>query len=289
MVVHLGTCAAAGVICLLMLGSMMIQAEAAPAKKDAPLVRILPAAGKPHAVPCTVYPPAPLPEGTKAGLVIHLYGRGGSHTEFNLAGPSYDELRRLLAVRGYYVIVPELGTDHWMNDNAVQTLDAIIKGMIESGEVDPRRVSMIGTSMGGGSGLAYVIRRPGVIRSICAIFPITDFAAWLREMPGYAGSIAGGHGVAAADLPPILEKLSAMKHVDAFAHVPVFLVHGGADTLVPTHHSTDFAAALRAKGCQVTYREAPGIGHDDAAAAKFQVEIADFITGEKAKDGEKLK
>ena len=281
----LWTCLTAGVICLLAMGSVLSPANAdeqpVPAKAGAPVVRVLPAEGVPDAVPCTVYPPAPLPRGKKAGLVIHLYGRGGSHTDYNLLHPAFDDVRRLLAERGYYLIVPELGTDHWMNDKAVRTLDAIIKGMTASGAVDPRRVSIIGTSMGGGSGLAYVIQRPRVIHSICAVFPMTDFAVWVQEQPHYANSIAGGHGVAVADLSPILAKLSAMQHLDAFAHVPVFLVHGGADTLVPTHHSIDLAAALNKKGFKVTYREAPGIGHDDNAAMKFQREIADFLTDRK--------
>jgi dipeptidyl aminopeptidase/acylaminoacyl peptidase len=253
-----------------------------PISQD-PLVRVLPGEGQPNAVSCTIYPPALLPKGQQPGLVIHLYGRGGSHTAYNLARPPYAGLRALLAARGCMLVVPELGTDHWMNDQAVQTLDAIIKGLTEAREIDPQRVSIIGTSMGGGSGLAYVIQRPAVIRSICAIFPFTDFGGWLKEAPHYAAGIAQAHGVTVAELPPVLNKLSAMQHVDAFAKVPVFLVHGGADTLVPTHQSTDFAAALRARHHPVIYREAPGIGHDDAAAAMFQTEIADFLTGQKRK------
>lgn len=276
-----------GLLALIGAVGVLLAAHPAPEKRspagmaaEAPQeVRVLPAQGTPDAVPCMVYPPAALPAGKRAGLVIHLYGRGGSHTEYNLARPSYADLRRLLCARGYYLIVPELGGDHWMNARAERALDAIIAGMTATGAVDPGRVTLVGTSMGAGSGLAYVIRHPDRIRRICALFPMTDFAAWLRESPGFAGSIAGGHGVATADLPPILDRLSALRHPEAFARVPVFLVHGDADTIVPPHHSRDFAALLRKRGSRVTLREAPDIGHDDAAATAFQREIADFLTG----------
>jgi dipeptidyl aminopeptidase/acylaminoacyl peptidase len=252
-------------------------AGASSITSSVPVVRVLPSARDSNAVACTVYAPEPS-KGEKAGLVIHLYGRGGSHTDFNLRNPAYDELRRLLVQRGYFIVVPELGTDHWMNDKAVRSLDAIVAGMVEAGAVDSARVHILGTSMGGCSGLAYIIRRPGVIRSICALFPITDAAAWMKERPDYAASIAAGHGVAADRLAPVLKQLSAMQHINAFARVPVFLLHGDADSCVPVHHSRDFFAALRARGARVVYREVTGGGHDDGIAARHQTEMADFLT-----------
>jgi pimeloyl-ACP methyl ester carboxylesterase len=236
-----------------------------------------PGKDQPNAVLCTVYPPK-LPRGaTKAGLVIHLYGRRGSHLAYNISRPPYAALRQLLADRGYWIVVPELGGDHWMNDKAVKTLDALIDAMIAAAGV---RVRILGNSMGAGSGLVYVAQRPGVIRSICAMYPMTDFNAWLVEKPGFAASVSGAYfDRDPAKVQLTLKQRSPMQNINAFAKTPVLLLHGDADSAVPIHHSRDFAAALAAKGCPVTLHEAPGFDHDDRIAEKYQTEIADFLTG----------
>ncbi len=265
-----------------------VPAATTPAKGDKKVPAqgtINPGKDQPNAVLCTVYPPK-LPRGTtKAGLVIHLYGRRGNHMAYNISRPPYAALRQLLAERGYWIVVPELGGDHWMNDKAVKTLDAIIEGMMASEGVDPARVHILGNSMGAGSGLVYVAQRPGVIRSICAMYPMTDFNAWLQEKPDFAKSVSGAYfDRDPAKIQLILKQRSPMQHIDAFAKAPVLLLHGDSDSAVPIHHSKDFAAALAAKGYAVTRHEVPGFDHDDRMAEKYQKEIADFLTGKTDRD-----
>ncbi len=81
----------------------------------------------------------------------------------------------------------------------------------------------------------------------------------------------------------VLDSLSPLKHVAAFADIPVFLIHGDTDIIVPPHHSRDFAEALKKQGSPVTYREASGVGHSDVIVEPFQQEIADFLTNAVAK------
>jgi dipeptidyl aminopeptidase/acylaminoacyl peptidase len=245
----------------------------------APTVQVLPYKGHLQAVPCTVCPPSPQ-AGGKPGLVVHLYGSGGSHAFYNLMRPPYGLLRRLLPERGYRVVVPDLGPSHWMNEQAMAALDAIIEGLTAGGQADPTRIHILGTSMGAASGLVYAMRRPAVVRSVCAVFPVTDLAAWAAQFPERGVSLAQAHGVQPGDAQPLFRELSPLNHVPAFANMPVYLLHGDADGVVPARHSRDFAAALRAAGCPVTYREVPGIGHDDSIAASWQEEILEFLTGE---------
>ncbi len=245
---------------------------------DKPEFLVLPRKDDAAAVKCAVYSPQLSHSPTKKGLVVHLYGRGGSCRSHNMMRESYAEVRRLLWERGYWLVVPDLGTDHWMNDRACKSVDAVIEGMIRDRDVDPARVHILGTSMGGGSGLAYVMRRPNRIRSICAVFPMTDFEQWVQERPGYLSGIARAHGVEPSEASSVLKALSALQHVESFAGIPVFLLHGSADTTVPTHHSREFAAALRNQNSPVTYREVPGLAHTDAVAEQFQQEIVEFLT-----------
>ncbi len=245
---------------------------------DKPEFLILPQKEDEAAVECAVYSPRLSHSPTKKGLVVHIYGRGGSCRSYNMMRESYAEVRRLLWERGYWLVVPDLGTDHWMNDTACKSVDAVIEGMIRDHDVDPARVHILGTSMGGGSGLVYVMRRPNRIRSICAVFPMTDFEQWVQEKPGYLSGIARAHGVKPSEAASVLQALSPLQHVAAFAGIPVFLLHGDADSTVPTHHSREFAAALRKQGSPVIYREVPRLAHTDAVTEQFQREIVDFLT-----------
>jgi dipeptidyl aminopeptidase/acylaminoacyl peptidase len=246
---------------------------------DKPQFMVLPRPGAAGAVECAVYAPRQAAPRGNGGVLLHLYGRGGSCRDYNMMRPSYATLRRRLWERGYWLIVPDLGTDHWMNNAACASLDAIIDGMVQDRGADPARIHLLGTSMGGGSALVYVMRRPDRIRSVCAVFPMTDFTVWTQEQPGYLAGIMQAHGATAATAAALLRDLSPLQHVAAFAGVPVFLLHGGADDKVPIHHSREFAAALAAQGSAVTCREVAGMAHDDAIAAAFQEEIAAFLTG----------
>lgn len=242
-----------------------------------PVVRELPGPPGQPAVVCTVYPPDAGLSGP-VGLVVHLYGSGGSHREFNAGRPSYDEFRRTLAARGTWLVVPELGPRHWMNEAACARVDAVIAAMIEQEKVDPTRVQLLGTSMGGGSSLMYVMQRPGKIRAVAAVFPMTDFERWLREQPGYRNPVEQAHRITDANRQADLKKISPLAHPAAFLKTPVFLLHGAQDKIVPPEHSRDFAAALQKAGCTVIYREAATETHRDEIAQPYQQELADFFT-----------
>ena len=263
---------------LLLLAWFAVTAHAHAAE---PVIRQVPGPDDHVPIACVVYAPQPVPEG-KAGLVVHLYGSGGSHreNEYNVGRAPYAAFRRLLAERGYWLVVPDLGPKHWMNAKACAQVDAVIAAMIKKERVDPERVHLLGTSMGAGSSLIYVMRRPERITSVVAVFPMTDFARWLQEKPGYRGPVEQAHGIAPEQRDATLAKLSPLLHPEAFRNVPVLLLHGDSDTVVPPHHSRDFAAALEEKGCAVIYHEVPGLTHNDKIAQAFQRELADFLTKE---------
>lgn len=238
--------------------------------------RALPATDHPLSVPCAVFPPI-LKPGQKPGLVIHLYGHGGSHVYYNMMRPPYARLRRHLRESGYWLIVPGLGAERWMTPRAVATLDSIIAEMIEKDGVDPDRIHLIGTSMGGGSSLIYASQRPGTLRSLCAIFPMTDLVAWTKEVPWSLESIAQAHGLDVNQATQALADLSPINHVESLAKTPIFLLHGDADTCVPVHHSRELAAALRAAGGTIVSHEVPGGGHNDGIATGWQNAMMEHI------------
>jgi dipeptidyl aminopeptidase/acylaminoacyl peptidase len=54
---------------------------------------------------------------------------------------------------------------------------------------------------------------------------------------------------------------------DRRPQVPVLLLHGAADELVPVQFSTDFATALRTAGHPVTLTTLPGVNHGEVYSA----------------------
>jgi prepilin-type N-terminal cleavage/methylation domain-containing protein len=221
-------------------------------------------------------PPAGQPD-IEHPLIVYLYGRGGSIDTYNLATPAYDQFRRLAADRGYYILVPELGPALWMNDHAQNTLDAIITDAGANNPIDLGMVHMMGMSMGGGSSLAYAIHRPDLVRSVCALSGMSDFAQWVAENPAYLASVSTAYGGTPAQNPVAWSETSAMQNLDAFKNIPVFMAHGTTDTIVSPEQSRRLAAALNAKGYDVTLREASALGHVDEVVQPYSQEIIDFM------------
>jgi len=235
----------------------------------------LPAAEGQAPIGYTIYPPKDS-EAQGAPMVLHLYGAGGSSTVHNMMREPYNDLRAQLHAAGYWLVVPDLGPAHWMNEQAVASVDAMLDFMVDKHHVDPKRIHLLGTSMGAGSGLRYLYLRPNRIRSMVALFPMTDFDAWTQETPRFRSPVCKANGLEITDREG-LRKLSPLFHVAEYKNTPLFLLHGMADKIVPIHHSRDFAAAVKKQGGSVLSREVPGLGHKDAVAGDYQNAIFTFF------------
>lgn len=213
----------------------------------------------------------------KHSLVIFLYGAGGSLNGYNIRREPYALLRAQLAKRGYYILIPDLGKRHFMNDAAKATLDGIVAEVLKQQQIASNRVHVMGTSMGGGSSLAYAIHRPDLIRSVCAVMPMTDFAAWVQENQGYEKQVAAAFGGTRQQIPAAYDRNSAVKRIDAFEKIPVMLVHGNRDHTVLYRHSQELADLLHKKQFHCVLYTADGQGHKDEVMRNFQLQAADFF------------
>ena len=223
------------------------------------------------------------PSGASTGgthpLIVYLYGRGGSIQpgQYNLADSSYNQFRQLASSQGYDIIVPELGTDDWMNNQAEQTLDAIIADAGAKNPINLNAVNVMGMSMGGGSALAYTIHRPDLIKAVCSLSGMSDFAQWVQENPTYLSSVSTAYGGSPSQVPAAWAKTSAMENLGAFTNIPVYLVHGSADTTVPPSQSIQLYDALTNLGDNVTLQLAQGLGHVDGVVTPYSANIVDFF------------
>ena len=229
------------------------------------------------AAPYLLYHPKGNPPPEKRSLLIYLYGAGGSVELYNFKRAPYALLREQLAQRGYTVLVPDLGKYHFMNTQAKKTLDGMVAQVLKNESIPANRVHVMGTSMGGGSSLAYALHRPDMIRSVCAVMPMTDFKDWVIENKGYVDLVANAYGGTYEKAPEVYDQNSAIKNVEGFKKIPVMLVHGNADSTVLYSQSTKLADLLESKSYAYTLCTAEGQGHKDEAMQEFQSQAAQFF------------
>jgi dipeptidyl aminopeptidase/acylaminoacyl peptidase len=174
----------------------------------------------------------------------------------------FDWWSQALADQGYAVLRPNYrgsnldweflsaGFGEWGRRMQTDLSDGV-RYLAHQGIVDPARVCIVGASYGGYAALAGVSLDAGVYRcavSFAGISELQSFLAWLREQgpgrPGdalrfvdrYLGASEGAAGPLAA--------ISPLEHVDAIG-VPVLLIHGRDDTVVPFEQSQMMYDALR--------------------------------------------
>jgi dipeptidyl aminopeptidase/acylaminoacyl peptidase len=177
----------------------------------------------------------------------------------------FDWWSQALAEQGYAVLRPNYrgssidrrfisaGFGEWGRKMQTDLVDGV-RYLAQQGIVDPSRVCIVGGSYGGYAALAGVTLDPGVYRCAVAVAGITDlkrFLLWQQQTSQTDWRLATRFwdrfiGVSGQD-DPLLDRLSPISHVDAVS-VPVLLIHGRDDTVVPFEQSDLMFRALRHAG-----------------------------------------
>jgi dipeptidyl aminopeptidase/acylaminoacyl peptidase len=130
-----------------------------------------------------------------------------------------------------------------------------VRYLAKEGIVDSSRVCIVGASYGGYAALAGVTLDPGVYRCAISIAGVSDPKRILQQADaGGTGSRTERYwdrfmGVKGPDDPSLAE-ISPVKHADA-VKVPVLLIHGRDDTIVPFEQSSLMLDALTRAGKKV--------------------------------------
>lgn len=219
-----------------------------------------------------------LPRGRDAkGLPLIVLPHGGPFTRDQW---EYDPQVQFLANRGYAVLQPQFrgstgygkdfvtkGHGEWgrkMQDD----LDDGVDWLARSGQIDPKRVCIVGSSYGGYAALWGAIRNPDRYRCAASMAGVTDVAALLRyDRKVFSATRyfrewrtkVGGAGN--ADLTTISPLNFAGK-----LKVPVLIGHGEKDDRVPVKQGHLMVDALNKSGADVTsvfYKDG-GHGFDNA-------------------------
>ena len=134
-----------------------------------------------------------------------------------------------------------------------------VRYLVKEGIVDPARVCIVGASYGGYAALAGVTLDPGVYRCAIAFAGISDLKRWLdwvndkslhteNASQRYWDRFMGISGPS----DPVLDAISPIKHLAAL-NVPVLLIHGRDDTVVPFEQSRVMFDALKHEKKEVEF------------------------------------
>jgi predicted peptidase len=205
--------------------------------------------------PYQVFVPANFSPVRRWPIILFLHGAGERgqdgllQTQVGL-GPA---IRRATARFPAIVVFPQAPPESSWVGLPGQIAMAALDQTAQEFRADPDRVYLTGISLGG-NGVWYLgYRYP---TRFAALMPVCGFvtASWTTEhqLPSFLP----------ADSGPPFEALARQ-----LRHIPIWIVHGEIDDVVPVQQSREAAAALKAAGAPVRYLELPGTDHNSWDAA----------------------
>jgi dipeptidyl aminopeptidase/acylaminoacyl peptidase len=208
-------------------------------------------------------------------LIVLPHGGPGARDD---AG--FDWWAQALASRGYAVLQPQfrgsadLGWDleqagfgEWGRKMQSDLSDGV-KALAKAGLIDPKRVCIVGASYGGYAALAGVTLEKGVYRCAVSYAGISDmhrmiggqWAAWI-DADKSSGARYLDRFVGAKDpADPVYDQISPIRQVDKIS-VPVLLIHGRSDSVVPYEQSVLMEAAMKKAGKPIEFVTLDGEDH----------------------------
>jgi dipeptidyl aminopeptidase/acylaminoacyl peptidase len=174
----------------------------------------------------------------------------------------FDWWSQALADQGYAVLQPNYrgsdidrrfltaGFSQWGRKMQTDLSDGV-RYLATEGIADPQRVCIVGGSYGGYAALAGVTLEPDVYRCAVSVAGLSDLKRmlnWVNEKhfsnknleQRYWDRFLGVTGPS----DPTLSQISPINHVDA-VKVPVLLIHGRDDTVVPFEQSESMFTSMR--------------------------------------------
>ncbi|MDR3318769.1 MAG: prolyl oligopeptidase family serine peptidase [Clostridiales bacterium] len=167
----------------------------------------------------------------------------------------------LMAEAGILQIYTYCGPWHFMNDNAVKTVDEILDAAFEKYNL-PGDFPIVssGGSMGGYCALMYprltTAHRAVAVAALC---PVCDL---LAIAPYIADALYSTFAHTPVGIDAELKRHSPLLEAENLPHVPYFIAQGDADTAVDKEkHSDKLVAKMKSLGFDVEYLEVAGADH----------------------------
>ncbi len=218
-------------------------------------------------IPAFVYLPpgdGPFP------VIIHIHG--GPESQFR---PSFNsDFQLWIDQLGVAVIAPNvrgsLGygsgyialDDGYKREEAVKDIGALLDWIALQSKFDKTRVAVFGASYGGYMALASAVHYGDRLRAAVDRFGISNFVTFLENTQDYRQALRRiEYGDERnPEMRAFLERISPMNNLEKI-NIPLLVVQGRNDPIVPMSESDQLVKALRLRGQTVWYMKALNEGH----------------------------
>ena len=208
-------------------------------------------------------------------LPLVLLVHGGPHLRDHL---EFDWWASFLASRGYAVLQPNFrgstgygaswetaGRRQWGGLMQTDVEDGVA-AVVRAGIADPARVCIVGASYGGYAALAGAALTPDRYRCAVSVAGVADLNEFLRQRQAAAGGesiVSDWWRISIGDREEDRERIRGVSPVNLAdrIRIPILLIHGTDDTVVPITQSRRMLDRLRDAGKNVRFVELRGDDH----------------------------
>jgi alpha-beta hydrolase superfamily lysophospholipase len=137
---------------------------------------------------------------------------------------------------------------------------------------------LLGQSRGGLMMLAWGTRNPDKVRAIVGIYPVFNLASW--PLKNSKAALLADFGLPEAELVAKLTEFNPVDNLQGLLKnkVPMFVVHGDSDVVVPYDDNTGLLKArYQAGGGSIAVKVIPGEGHKVSPSFFECQELVDFV------------
>ncbi|HVE76493.1 MAG TPA: S9 family peptidase [Actinomycetota bacterium] len=196
-----------------------------------------------------------LPEGSGPHPAV-AFIHGGPESQFR---PVFFPIIQFLVHSGYAVVAPNVRGSigygkryHHLDDvrkrlDSVKDLAAMHAWLAKRGDIDPKRIALMGGSYGGYMTLAGLAFQPDLWAAGVDTVGISNLVTFLENTSAYRRKVREReYGSLEKDRDFLLE-VSPLTHIDKMK-APLFIIHGTNDPRVPVGEATQIHEALTANG-----------------------------------------
>lgn len=164
---------------------------------------------------------------------------------------------------GYGQAFVNAGVGEWGQKMQTDLSDGV-RYLAQQGIIDPARVAIAGASYGGYAALAGAALDTGIYRCAVSISGLSDVKSWMKweleEQNGRKSAYSVRYWKAFLGDPKRWDAISPARNIDRIS-IPVLLIHGTDDDVVPIQQSELMRDAMTRAGKSVQFISLPDEDH----------------------------